>query len=110
MVEFFSCGKNCHIADLGLLEWLAVILIFLVFFLLTVASKKWAFSRNKYQQNSFWWHAPRLIFFVVVLGVVTIPTIWLVLGSTAAFIYGKVIFPELAFVSYMFWYFTSSKV
>lgn len=104
MNELFACNPDCSFAKLSALDYLVIAFTFVIVFLVTMLLKKWFFSLNKYPENSIKWHIPRLLFFILVISLVTCPLIYSFFGSTAALIYSKTILPELCIVIYGCWY------
>jgi len=91
------------------MDWLVVSSFFIAVYVISTVWRKWAFSRNNYPETSIKWHVPRFIYITFVLGITTIPLIGWLWGHAGAKIYGQFIFPELAFIAYMFWLLCSEK-
>lgn len=103
MAELFSCNPDCTLSDFGTAEWLAIVLVFILGVVLTTLLRKWAFEWNRIPESRLMWHVPRFVFVSFVVLMITVPSVILVFGWDAGYLYGKVIAPEICIVVYLLW-------
>lgn len=103
MTELFACNPNCVLTDLGMGEWLVILLFLSLIILATSILRKWAFVWNKSPESSFKWHIPRFAFISFTVAVITIPGVNFLLGNDWAYIYAKVVLAPICIAAYLGW-------
>ena len=103
MTDVFACLPQCELADLGLIEWLLIILSIGLVYGLTTFAIEIVFGRSQHDPNSLCWHFPRFLFIALVVAFLTVSPLALLFGFNIASIYAKTALPFICIITYFVW-------
>ena len=106
--DIFACLPSCQFSQLGLYEWLVIILFFVFVFLISKLAIKLIFNSYKNKQDSIKWHIPRFLFITFVVSFVTTAPIVLMFGFDIVRLYIKVL-PFICIIIYLLWLFNNDN-
>ena len=102
-LQLFSCLPECHISQLGIYEWLLIIVSIALIYFIVRFTNALVLNSTDHKYSNNWWHAPKIVYISLLVGFVTASPVILLLGFDIARLYAKTLLPILCIIIYLLW-------
>jgi len=105
----FSCFPQCQLSQLGIFEWIIILISISFVYIIMTAIIKNIFNSSKQNENSIRLRLQRFLFTTLVVGFISTAPLMMMFSYEVVRFYVKTILPILCVVTYLAWLITNKE-